>query len=102
MTGEDIARFILTDSPKPYLYHYHDLPSARINLNEFATEFISLRESIQQEAASVLCENCRRGDKPERRIEFTWRFSHEWPENYGRGHSLCGADALWDYYSKAK
>lgn len=34
-----IATAILTDNPAPYKFHYHDLPSRRINLNVLAAAY---------------------------------------------------------------
>ena len=40
------ALAIVSDSPKPYAVHYHDLPSRRINLSALAHSYISATDAI--------------------------------------------------------
>ena len=48
-TGEALtaAHAILADSTKPYAFHYHDLPSRRINLTVLAASYVESAEAIE-------------------------------------------------------
>lgn len=53
--AEAIAQcgWILNDSTTPYKFHYHDLPSARINLTEIAHVLLDLTRTSEKQAARI-------------------------------------------------
>ena len=55
---------------------------------------VDTRMKALLECAGALCGPCSEGDRPENRIEFSFRRSHIWKT--GNGHSLCEASLIWD------
>ena len=60
-----------------------------------------LRINTLREVAGWLCDRCKEGDMPGKRIAFNWRWSHVWPPEVGNGHSICEASGLWEKLSDA-
>ena len=64
-------------------------------LNRFKDQIkVDTRMKALLECAAALCGRCSEGDRPENRIEFSFRRSHIWKT--GNGHSICEASLIWD------